>query len=82
MNRTRLPMPLEMGTMLKEHPELELMIEGHTDGVGAAASNQSLSEKRAEAVRQYLVDTYGVETNRLQAKGFWSEQAGVGQRHA
>ena len=56
--------------MLKEHPELKLMIEGHTDDVGAAATNQSLSEKRAEAVRKYLVDTYGVDMARLQAKGF------------
>jgi OmpA-OmpF porin, OOP family len=60
----------EMGAMLKEHPELKLLIEGHTDDVGAAASNQSLSEKRAEAVRQYLISTYGVEKDRLQAKGF------------
>ncbi len=59
----------EIGTMLKEHPDLKLVIEGHTDNVGAAATNQSLSEKRAAAVRQYLISTYGVDESRLQAKG-------------
>jgi OOP family OmpA-OmpF porin len=68
----------EMGTMLKEHPELKLLIEGHTDDVGAAASNQSLSEKRAEAVRQYLVETYGIDKARLQAKGFGSSKPATG----
>jgi OmpA-OmpF porin, OOP family len=60
----------EIAAMLKEHADLELMIEGHTDNVGAAASNQSLSEKRAEAVRQHLINTYGVDASRLQSKGF------------
>jgi outer membrane protein OmpA-like peptidoglycan-associated protein len=60
----------EIGTMLKEHADLKLMIEGHTDDVGAAASNQSLSDKRAEAVRQYLIKSYGVDESRLQAKGY------------
>jgi outer membrane protein OmpA-like peptidoglycan-associated protein len=59
----------EIGTMLKEHPELKLTIEGHTDNVGAAPANQTLSEKRAAAVRQYLVDTYQLDGTRLQAKG-------------
>jgi outer membrane protein OmpA-like peptidoglycan-associated protein len=68
----------EMGAMLKDHPELKLVIEGHTDNVGAAASNQSLSEKRAEAVRQYLVSTYGVEKDRLQAKGFGASKPAAG----
>ena len=68
----------EMGTMLKEHPELKLVIEGHTDNVGAAAANQSLSEKRAEAVRQYLVSTYGVEKDRLQARGFGASKPAAG----
>lgn len=68
----------EMGAMLKEHPELRLVIEGHTDGVGAASTNQSLSEKRAEAVRQYLVDTYGVDQSRLQAKGFGASKPAAG----
>jgi OmpA-OmpF porin, OOP family len=59
----------EIGTMLKEHPELKLTIEGHTDNVGAAPANLTLSEKRAAAVRQYLVDTYQIDAARLQAKG-------------
>jgi outer membrane protein OmpA-like peptidoglycan-associated protein len=59
----------EIGTMLKEHPELKLTIEGHTDNVGAAPVNQTLSEKRAAAVRQYLVDTYQIDGARLQATG-------------
>ena len=53
--------------MLKEHPDLKLVIEGHTDNVGAA--NQALSEKRAAAVRQYLIDNYQVDGARLEANG-------------
>ncbi len=59
----------EIGTMLKEHPELKLTIEGHTDNVGAAPVNLTLSEKRAAIVRQHLVDTYQIDGARLQAKG-------------
>jgi OOP family OmpA-OmpF porin len=59
----------EIGTMLQEHADLKLAIEGHTDNVGAAASNQTLSEKRAAAVRQALIDTYHVDGARLTAKG-------------
>jgi outer membrane protein OmpA-like peptidoglycan-associated protein len=46
------------------------MIEGHTDAKGSAAYNQTLSERRAQAVRQYLMAQFGVPQDRLQAKGF------------
>jgi outer membrane protein OmpA-like peptidoglycan-associated protein len=59
----------EIGAMLQDHPELKLTIEGHTDNVGAAAANQALSEKRAAAVRQFLIDSYQVDGGRLAAKG-------------
>jgi outer membrane protein OmpA-like peptidoglycan-associated protein len=60
----------EIGTMLKDHADLKLAIEGHTDNVGSAGSNQALSEKRAAAVRQFLIDSYQVDGTRLVAKGF------------
>jgi outer membrane protein OmpA-like peptidoglycan-associated protein len=59
----------EIGAMLTDHPELKLTIEGHTDNVGSAESNQALSEKRAAAVRQFLIDSYQVDGARLQARG-------------
>ena len=60
----------EIGDMLTSHADLKLMIEGHTDNVGSAASNQKLSEARADAVRQYLIDNYHIDASRLQAKGY------------
>ncbi len=60
----------EIAGMLTDHPELKLLIEGHTDNVGAAAANLSLSDKRAAAVRQSLLDSFGVAGDRLTTKGF------------
>jgi outer membrane protein OmpA-like peptidoglycan-associated protein len=59
----------EISAMLTEHADLKLSIEGHTDNVGSAASNLSLSEKRAAAVVKYLVDAGGIASTRLSSKG-------------
>jgi OOP family OmpA-OmpF porin len=64
------PTLAEIGDMLKTHPTLKLTIEGHTDNVGSAASNQALSEKRAAAVKQYMVSSYGIDAARLKAVGY------------
>jgi outer membrane protein OmpA-like peptidoglycan-associated protein len=45
------------------------MIEGHTDSVGAADKNKELSEKRAKAVKDYLISK-GVNASRLTSAGF------------
>ena len=42
--------------ILQAHPGLKLEVEGHTDSVGSDASNQVLSEKRAQAARNYMVN--------------------------
>lgn len=54
--------------LLKAHPELTARIEGHTDSLGSATLNQTLSLKRAEAVRQALIER-GVDEGRLSAEG-------------
>ncbi len=51
------------------HPGLKLDVEGHTDSVGGEEYNQKLSEQRAGAVRDYLVQQ-GVDSNSVTAKGF------------
>ena len=60
--------------VLNEHPELDMVrVEGHTDSVGNAASNKRLSQRRAEAVRDYLVKK-GVKSQRLRPMGWGEEQ--------
>lgn len=66
------PTLTSISDMLGKHPELKLMIEGHTDNVGSAASNLALSERRAAAVKQYLVTTAHIDASRLSTRGFGS----------
>jgi len=61
-----------IGNLLTDDPELRLSIEGHTDSDGADDYNQNLSQQRAESVRIYLINEYGVSGDRLEAKG-WGE---------
>ncbi len=64
----------QVSTLLRAHPELKkIRVEGHTDSVGSDAKNMSLSQARAEAVQQYLVD-HGVSPLRLKAQGFGETQ--------
>lgn len=59
----------EVTGKMKEHPEIELvLITGHTDRIGTDAYNQKLSERRANAVKQYLM-SQGIEESRLHAVG-------------
>ncbi len=64
----------EVAETLVAHPELTLIrIEGHTDNRGAADFNKDLSQRRAEAVRTYLISK-GVEAERLEAVGYGEEK--------
>lgn len=48
----------------------KFVIAGHTDGRGRADYNFALSQRRAEAVRQYVIEKFGIEAGNLIARGF------------
>ena len=68
----------EIGKMLADHPELRIAIEGHTDSDGDDAHNQELSERRAAAVRRFLIATYDIDAARLESAGFGETQPVAG----
>jgi outer membrane protein OmpA-like peptidoglycan-associated protein len=55
--------------MLSDNPEIRIEIRGHTDNVGEPGENQMLSESRARAVYDWLVEK-GVASGRLSSRGF------------
>lgn len=59
-----------LADFMKQYPQTSTVVEGHTDSVGSDAYNQGLSERRANAVREVLVNQYGVESGRVQAVGY------------
>jgi outer membrane protein OmpA-like peptidoglycan-associated protein len=60
-------------TFLGEYPDRGVVIEGHTDDVGSDDMNQSLSQRRADSVRSYLMQK-GIQSGRLTASGMGESQ--------
>lgn len=60
----------DVASVLKSNPQIKkLQIEGHTDSIGSDAYNMKLSDRRANSVRQYLVNK-GIDANRLVSVGY------------
>ena len=60
----------ELAAFLKRFEDLQVDVEGHTDSVGPEDYNQQLSQRRAQAVVDMLVNQYGIASSRLEAKGY------------
>lgn len=56
---------------MKQYPEIEIEIRGHTDSMGNFSKNMEISQMRAEAVRQYLISK-DIASSRIRAVGFGS----------
>jgi OOP family OmpA-OmpF porin len=59
----------QLVTFLKEYPDRAVLVEGHTDSTGTDSYNLSLSERRAEAVRSFLVSN-GIPPDRVLSRGY------------
>lgn len=69
------PILREVAAVLAAHPEMaRVRVEGHTDGRGSVASNTALSDRRARAVKAWLVKVGGIDAARLEAKGYGPAQ--------
>jgi outer membrane protein OmpA-like peptidoglycan-associated protein len=64
-----------IGKMLAKYPKLQIEVQGHTDNVGGMAYNVTLSQGRADAVRNYLVDVSPVLNSTLSAHGYGMSMA-------
>lgn len=63
----------DLATVLNKYPDTDLTVQGHTDSTGPDAYNQTLSEKRARSVADYL-KIQGVSADRITAVGYGESQ--------
>jgi OOP family OmpA-OmpF porin len=59
-----------IATFLQKYPETTAVIEGHTDNVGTDDANMKLSQRRADSVVSYLIETFNIAPSRLHAVGY------------
>jgi outer membrane protein OmpA-like peptidoglycan-associated protein len=60
----------KIAEFMKENPSITTVIEGHADNRGKYEYNIRLSERRANSVRNYLIEKFGIEPARLSTKGY------------
>ena len=64
----------ELAKFMRDYPQLNVVIEGHTSSVGSEVYNQHLSEQRANAVATLLTEQFGIDSSRVAAQGLGETQ--------
>lgn len=59
----------QLAAFLDDHPNHVIAMVGHTDSIGALSQNIDLSKQRADAVRRFMIQTFGIASDRIQAEG-------------
>jgi len=62
----------KVAEFMKQNPEATVVIEGHTDNAASKAYNMTLSQSRADSVKDYLVKEFGIDASRINAVGYGS----------
>ncbi|RMH48405.1 MAG: OmpA family protein, partial [Gammaproteobacteria bacterium] len=64
----------KVADFMRRFPDTKVVIEGHTDSTGSASYNKWLSQRRADAVAQWLVNKFGIDAKRVSAIGYGEER--------
>jgi OOP family OmpA-OmpF porin len=64
----------DLAAVMKEYPDVKIEIAGHTDSIGTAAYNKKLSQRRAHAIKKYMVEKSAIAADRLTAKGYGEDK--------
>ncbi|MCX5856914.1 MAG: OmpA family protein [Deltaproteobacteria bacterium] len=59
-----------LADVMKKYPDLNIVVEGHTDNIGGKQYNEKLSQKRAEAIKDTMVKKFNIASTRVKAIGY------------
>jgi len=60
----------KLGTLIKRNPKATFTVEGYTDSLGSPDYNLDLSQRRADSVKEYLVNVMGINPAQIETKGY------------
>jgi len=70
----------KLGTLIKRNPKATFSVEGYTDSLGAPDYNLELSQRRADSVKDYLVNVMGINPAQIETKGYGASRFLVAPR--
>jgi outer membrane protein OmpA-like peptidoglycan-associated protein len=71
---SNIPLLNKIVTAILKFPKAHIEIQGHTDSTGDNALNQTLSEKRAQSIKDFLINMFKIEPSRVTSTGFGSQK--------